>query len=103
MLNHIDFGLAPAESVTAPRFLTGHFLGSFRQAPPKLGQLEINAEVGPDVLADLASRGHKVVVGQPPLGATPRPSASTPNRAGSKPPATPRPGGTPRPIEHQPP
>ena len=61
----------PAESVTAPRFLTGHFLGSFRQAPPKLGELQINAEVGPDVLADLASRGHKVVVGKPPLGANP--------------------------------
>ena len=71
VLNHIDFGLAPAESVTAPRFLTDHFLGSFRQAPPKLGQLQINAEVGPDVLADLASRGHKVVVGRPPLGADP--------------------------------
>ena len=71
VLNHVDFGLAPAESVTAPRFLTGHFLGSFRQAPPKLGQLQINAEVGPDVLADLASRGHKVVVAPPPLGSNP--------------------------------
>ena len=71
VLNQIDFGLAPAESVTAPRFLTGHYLGSFRQAPPKLGQLQINAEFGPDVLADLASRGHKVVVGRSPLDAAP--------------------------------
>ena len=39
LLNHIDFGLAPAESVIAPRFMTDHFLGSFRQKPPALGRL----------------------------------------------------------------
>ena len=38
LLNQIDFGIKPAESVTAPRFLTDHFLGSFRQKPPRAGQ-----------------------------------------------------------------
>ena len=27
VLNHIDFGLTPAQSVTAPRFMTNHFVG----------------------------------------------------------------------------
>ena len=31
LLNHIDFGLEPAESVVAPRFMTDHFISSFRQ------------------------------------------------------------------------
>ena len=38
LLNHIDFGLPPAESVKAPRFMSDHFVGSFRQAPPDAGQ-----------------------------------------------------------------
>src|SRR5207237_6699191 len=39
VLDALDFGLSPAESVTAPRFGTNHFVGSFRQAPPALGSL----------------------------------------------------------------
>src|SRR5205814_7325603 len=45
LLNHIDFGLSPAESVVAPRFMTDHFISSFGQKPPALGQLRINPEV----------------------------------------------------------
>ena len=73
LLDLIDFGLTPAEAVTAPRFLTEHFLGSFRQTPPKLGSLEINPEVGEDVLAELRA------------GATASPSRSRAGR--SDPPA----------------
>ena len=46
LVNHFDFGLDPAESVVAPRFMTDHFIGSFRQTPPALGQLRINPEIG---------------------------------------------------------
>ncbi|MBX6311405.1 MAG: gamma-glutamyltransferase [Isosphaeraceae bacterium] len=67
LLDLIDFDLSPAEAVTAPRFVTEHFLGSFRQAPPVLGGLKINAEVGEAVLDELRSRGHKIHLQRPPL------------------------------------
>jgi gamma-glutamyltranspeptidase/glutathione hydrolase len=69
VLNEVDFGLAPAESVTYPRFMSDHFLGSFRQNPPALGRLRINPGVGPDVLGELTARGHKLVVSDTPLSA----------------------------------
>jgi gamma-glutamyltranspeptidase / glutathione hydrolase len=71
LLNLIDFGLKPAESVTAPRFLTDHFLGSFRQTPPVLGSLKIYADVGENTIAALKSRGHHVTIGQPPMASSP--------------------------------
>ncbi len=46
LLNHFDFGLDPAASVVAPRFMTDHLIGSFRQTPPALGKLRINPEIG---------------------------------------------------------
>ena len=39
LLDVIDFGLSPAEAVTAPRFITDHFIGSFNQPPAKLASL----------------------------------------------------------------
>jgi gamma-glutamyltranspeptidase/glutathione hydrolase len=71
LLNQLDFGLKPAESVTAPRFLTEHFLGSFRQKPPVLGGLKICAEVGENTIAALKSRGHVVTVAPAPMSAAP--------------------------------
>ena len=68
LLDLIDFGLAPAEAVTAPRFVTDHFLGSFRQAAPKLGSLDIGEEVGETTLADLRARGHLLNILKPPFG-----------------------------------
>ena len=59
VLNSIDFGLGPDESVMAPRFMTDHFISSFGQKPPALGQLRINPELGPttlDALKDHLSR-----------------------------------------------
>jgi gamma-glutamyltranspeptidase/glutathione hydrolase len=69
VLNQIDFGLAPSASVTAPRFMSDHFVGSFRQAPPALGGLRVNPSIGPAVLDALASRGHKLKVSPTPLSA----------------------------------
>jgi gamma-glutamyltranspeptidase/glutathione hydrolase len=69
VLNHVDFGLAPAESVTAPRFMSDHFVGSFRQAPPRLGVLRINPSIGRPVLETLAARGHTLRASPTPLSA----------------------------------
>jgi gamma-glutamyltranspeptidase/glutathione hydrolase len=60
IVNHLDFGMNPAEAVTAPRFGTKHHLGSFRQAPPELGSLILYPEFGKNTFDDLAARGHKI-------------------------------------------
>lgn len=60
VVNALDHGLTPAESVQAPRFSTDHHTSSFGQAPPKLGNLAVHEAAGEPVLADLASRGHDV-------------------------------------------
>lgn len=62
LLNSIDFDLPPDKAVTAPRFLTNHHLGSFRQTPPRLGSLELLPEMGEDVIKILEARGHKVTL-----------------------------------------
>ncbi|MBI1917936.1 MAG: gamma-glutamyltransferase, partial [Planctomycetes bacterium] len=67
LLDMIDFGMAPAKAVTAPRFGTNHHLGSFRQRPPELGSLLIYREVGEDTIKELQRRGHKVKVSRSPL------------------------------------
>jgi len=69
LLDVIDFGLSPAESVTAPRFGTNHFLGSFRQTPPKLRSLLLYPDFSEETVRDLLARGHKVTVRKPPLWA----------------------------------
>jgi gamma-glutamyltranspeptidase / glutathione hydrolase len=71
LLNEIDFRLAPAESVVAPRFMTDHFIGSFRQKPPAFGALRINPDVGTAVLNDLKARGHILNVNTGALAAAP--------------------------------
>ncbi len=67
VLNAIDFGLAPRESVTAIRFGTNHYTSSFGQAPPELGSLLIYPTADPRTIAELQSRGHKVTLSGPPL------------------------------------
>jgi gamma-glutamyltranspeptidase/glutathione hydrolase len=62
LLDVIDFGLSPAEAVTAPRFGTNHLVGSFRQTRPELGSLRINSWVGEETLAELQRRGHRVQI-----------------------------------------
>lgn len=67
LLNAIDFGLAPAESVTALRFVTHHRIGSFRQTPPELGSLVLYDSADKALVGDLEQRGHKVKLVKPPL------------------------------------
>jgi len=62
LLNLIDFGLSPADAVSAPRYVSQHFTSSFGQVPPDLGLLRINPEVGEQTLAELTRRGHKIEV-----------------------------------------
>jgi gamma-glutamyltranspeptidase/glutathione hydrolase len=71
LVNQVDFGLEPSKSVTAPRFMTDHFISSFGQKPPVLGQLRINPEIGADTLDALKARGHKLKVGPGSLSAAP--------------------------------
>ena len=63
LMNAIDFGMAPADAVTAPRFGTNHHLGSFRQKPPELGSTVV-AGLGSDstLTKQLEALGHKVNV-----------------------------------------
>jgi gamma-glutamyltranspeptidase/glutathione hydrolase len=82
LVNHVDFGLKPHESVTQPRFLTDHFLGSFRQKPPVLGSLKLDANLGEDTIDALKSKGHKVSVGQAPMSAAPTVISIDPAPAG---------------------
>ncbi|MBI5757530.1 MAG: gamma-glutamyltransferase [Planctomycetales bacterium] len=60
VLNQIDFGLSPADSLKAVRFGTNHHLGSFRQTPPILGDLRINTEADEPTVTALEQMGHKV-------------------------------------------
>ena len=62
IVNCLEFDMQPKDAVTAPRFATNHHLGSFRQTPPQLGSLVLNAEFSKATFADLAARGHKISV-----------------------------------------
>ncbi len=71
LIDTLDFGLAPAVAVTAPRFMSDHFIGSFVQTPPKLGSLRINPTYGQPLLDSLTARGHLLTVSPTILGAAP--------------------------------
>jgi gamma-glutamyltranspeptidase / glutathione hydrolase len=79
VLNHVDFGLAPTVSVTAPRFMSDHFISSFLQKPPVLGGMRINPAIGPSTLEELAARGHKLSPSATPLSAAATVLAVDPN------------------------
>ena len=65
ILNHVDLGLKADASVTAPRWQTHHYVGSFGQSPPSLGSLSIEAKAGE--LEVLRERGHDVSPARPPV------------------------------------
>ncbi len=67
LLGHLEFGLSPAEAVTAFRFSTDHLVGSFNQPPPELGSLSIYESAGSGVIDSLKNRGHHVTIAKPPL------------------------------------
>src|SRR5205823_14777570 len=62
LIDALDFGLRPADAVTAPRFGTNHHLGSFRQKAPELGSLLLNDEMAAETVKELRARGHKVTM-----------------------------------------
>ena len=68
LLGYIEFGLSPAEAVTAPRFVTHHYVGSFNQTPPQLGSFLVYESLGEETIAGLSARGHRIRVQKPPLG-----------------------------------
>ena len=73
LLNHIEFGMRPAEAVTAPRFSTNHRENSFDPNPDRAaafgtsGGLQLSRRVPRDVRAKLSNRGHKVSTASGPI------------------------------------
>jgi len=65
-LNVVEFGMAPAEAATVPRFVTDHFQDSFDPNPDreatfkKAASLRINEAVPADVRNELSVRGHQI-------------------------------------------
>ena len=66
LLKHIEFGMSPADAVTAPRFATTHHEDSFNPNPNRpetlggLGSLTVNEAVDAATIEALESRGHTV-------------------------------------------
>lgn len=66
LLKHIEFGMSPADAVTAPRFATAHHEDSFNPNPNRpetlggFGSLTVNEAVDARTIEALESRGHKV-------------------------------------------
>ena len=73
LLNVIEFGMPPAEAVTAPRFATAHHQDSFNPNPDrartfvKAGSLTISDRVDENVRAELTRRGHHVQTSASPI------------------------------------
>ena len=53
--------------VSAPRFMGDHFISSFGQKPPVLGQLRVNPDLGQETIDALKKLGHKLLIRQGPL------------------------------------
>ncbi len=68
LLNHVEFGMAPAVALTTPRFSTDHMENSFDSDPDRArafkapASLLLNASVMEDVRQELMNRGHEVAV-----------------------------------------
>ncbi len=66
LLNLIEFGIMPKDSVRAPRFSTGHHEGSFDPNPDRkktlgrLGDLAVEDRISEEVVVELTKRGHKI-------------------------------------------
>ncbi len=62
LLRHFHHGMNLQEAIDAPMFNNMHFPASFAPRAPKPGALSIEDRFGPEVLADLEKRGHKLTV-----------------------------------------
>ena len=66
LLNHVEFGMMPAEAVTAVRFSTGHQENSFdpnsirAETLGTLASLTVDERLDESVRDELAKRGHKI-------------------------------------------
>lgn len=60
ILDHVDFKMGLEEAMSAPRFSTDHFIGSFGQDEPRLGSLSLNQRIDAEVGKELERRGHTV-------------------------------------------
>jgi gamma-glutamyltranspeptidase / glutathione hydrolase len=73
LLNHIEFGMLPAEAVTAPRFSTPHQQNSFDPNPNRdaafgtLGGLKLQVNIDKNVQTELSERGHVVSTTRGPI------------------------------------
>jgi gamma-glutamyltranspeptidase/glutathione hydrolase len=74
LLNAIEFGMRPAEAVTAPRFYTTHHEDSFDPVPDRaraiveIGGLRLQEEIPGETRDRLKSLGHRVAPARAPLG-----------------------------------
>lgn len=73
LLNHVEFGMMPADAVTAVRFSTGHQENSFDPDPVRgetlgaLASLIVDEHMDEGVRAELAKRGHKITTTNKPI------------------------------------
>lgn len=68
ILDHVDFKMSIEEAMSAPRFSTDHFIGSFGQDKPRLGSLSLNQRIDEEVGKQLERRGHMVKTTQSNIG-----------------------------------
>ncbi|MBW4708430.1 gamma-glutamyltransferase family protein [Roseobacter sp. YSTF-M11] len=64
-LRFVHFGLGLQQGMDAPLFHSMHFQGSFFPREVRPGEMMIEPDVGPDAIAELRARGHKVTVAEP--------------------------------------
>lgn len=62
ILDVIDFDMDLDSAMKAFRFSTQHFIGSFGQDPPKLGNLSLHEDIDKKTQDDLKNRGHEVEI-----------------------------------------
>ncbi len=73
LLNHIEFGMMPAETVTCPRFNTNHMQDSFDSDPDRdeafkaPGSLRVNSGVADKIPIELRERGHDLSTTSEPI------------------------------------
>ncbi|MHC4430474.1 MAG: gamma-glutamyltransferase family protein [Planctomycetota bacterium] len=73
LLNHVEFGMMPADAVTSVRFSTGHQQNSFDPNPDRpetlgtLASLTVDEKMDEAVRDDLAKRGHKITTTARPI------------------------------------
>ncbi|MBN2367238.1 MAG: gamma-glutamyltransferase [Calditrichaeota bacterium] len=68
LLDNIEFGMSPDEALKAPRFATGHHIGSFGQDAPDIASLRLQLKISEKVADELRSRGHQIQIREGGIG-----------------------------------